>query len=226
MVGRVHFYEGLDIQTVAFPTRVLTVLNISTLIVTNAAGGLNSSFKVGDIMLLNDHINLPGLAGNHPLRGLNEEAFGTRFPALSDAYDLEYRRAAHLAWKKLSVKGDRTLQEGVYMFASGPTFETRAECRMLKMWGADVVGMSTVPEICCARHAGLRVLAFSLVTNCAVIEPGPRGDSLLVENMGEEGLKGVLELGKANHAEVLETGKEAAKDLCSLVTQFVDDISA
>ena len=171
-------------------------------------------------------MNIPGLAGLHPLRGPNEADFGTRFPPLSDAYDLEFRRTAHAAYKKLpNTSATRTLREGVYAFVSGPTFETRAECRMLRVMGADVVGMSTVPEICVARHAGIRVFAMSLVTNCAVLEAGPRGDSTLVEAVSGADLSKVMEEGKANHAEVLETGEEAAADLQALVKQFVDDIS-
>ncbi|KAF8534619.1 inosine/guanosine/xanthosine phosphorylase [Trichophaea hybrida] len=226
MVGRAHFYEGRSIEKVTFPTRVMKLLGITSIIVTNAAGGLNPEYRVGDIMIINDHLNIPGLAGNHPLRGPNEEGFGTRFPALSDAYDLEFRRVAHLAYRKLEgVSSSRKLREGVYAFVSGPTFETRAECRMLQILGADVVGMSTVPEICVARHAGLRVLAMSLVTNCAVLEAGPRGDSLLVENVREDDLNKVLEVGKANHQEVLEAGIEAATDMQALVKQFIDDIA-
>ena len=147
----------------------------------------------------------------HPLRGLNEDDFGTRFPALSDAYDLEFRKAMHVAYKKLvGVSAARKLREGVYAFVSGPTFETRAECRMLRMMGADAVGMSTVPEICVARHAGIRVLAMSLVTNCAVLQPGPTGDSLLLEGVQGQDLNKVLGAGKANHLEVLQAGAEAA----------------
>lgn len=228
MVGRAHFYEGHSIEKVTFPVRVMKLLGIQSIIVTNAAGGLNPEYNVGDIMILNDHINFPGLAGNHPLRGPNEEAFGTRFPALSDAYDLSFRRTVHLAYRKLeTVSTKRTVREGVYAFVSGPTFETRAECRMLRAMGADVVGMSTVPEICVARHAGLRVLAMSLVTNCAVLEPGPRGDSLLIESAQGAGddLNNLLEAGKANHQEVLEAGNEAATDMQALVRKFIDDIA-
>ncbi|RPB01697.1 inosine guanosine and [Choiromyces venosus 120613-1] len=228
MVGRVHYFEGHSIQKVTFPTRVMKLLGIHTIVVTNAAGGLNTGFSVGDIMVLNDHINFPGLAGQHPLWGPNEEKFGTRFPALSEAYDLSLRKQIHLSYKKLQLTSEkRKLHEGVYVFVSGPTssFETRAECRLLRALGADVVGMSTVPEVIVARHCGIRVLAMSLVTNCAVLEPGPRGDSMLVEEMGEEVLKGVLESGAANHEEVLETGAAAARDLQGLVRQFIDDIA-
>ncbi|KAL7267848.1 Purine nucleoside phosphorylase [Rhizina undulata] len=226
MVGRVHFFEGHSIEKVTFPTRVMKILGIKTVIVTNAAGGLNPEYRVGDIVILNDHINFPGLAGAHPLRGSNEEDFGTRFPALSDAYDLRLRKAVHLSYKKLQLAtSTRKLHEGVYAFVSGPSFETRAECRMLRTLGADVVGMSTVPEIVVARHAGVRVLAMSLVTNCAVLDPGPRGDSILIESVESEDLNKVLELGKANHEEVLETGKLAATDMQALVKQVIDDIA-
>ena len=129
-----------------------------------------------------------------------------------------------MAFRKLpGVKATRVVHEGVYAFVSGPTFETRAECRMLRLLGADAVGMSTVPEICVARHAGLRVLAMSLVTNAAVTDPGPTGDSILVEGVEEESLKKVLDIGKASHDEVLKAGEEAARDMQALVRQFVDD---
>lgn len=214
MVGRVHYFEGHSIEKVTFPTRVMKILGIQIVIVTNAAGGLNPDFSVGDIVILNDHINLPGLSGVHPLRGANEEDFGTRFPPLSDAYDLQLRKTMHLSYKKLrTVAPKRKLHEGVYVFVSGPTFETRAECRMLRAMGADVVGMSTVPEIVVARHCEIRVVAMSLVTNCAVMEAGPRGDSILVEQTKDEDLHTVMETGIANHKEVLEAGNEAAKDM-------------
>lgn len=187
---------------------------------TNAAGGLNPLYNVGDIVLLSDHINLAGLVGVHPLRGPNEEALGIRFPALSDAYDLDLRRRTHTAWKKLglgrpnSTSGRmRTLHEGTYAFVGGPSFETRAECRMLRMLGADVVGMSTVPEIIVARHSGLRVLAMSLVTNQSVLEPVVRGDDPAVANMSQADLVAHLSKGMANHAEVLEAGQEAAESM-------------
>lgn len=221
MVGRVHYFEGHSIEKVTFPTRVMKILGIKTVIVTNAAGGLNPAFSVGDIVILNDHINLPGLGGVHPLRGPNEEDFGTRFPPLSDAYDLQLRKTIHLSYKKLAnVAPTRTLHEGVYIFVSGPTFETRAECRMLRIMGGDVVGMSTVPEIMVARHCGIKVMAMSLVTNCAVMEAGPRGNSILVEQTKDEDLHTIMEVGIANHKEVLEAGDEAARDMQVCLISF------
>ncbi|KAF3925582.1 hypothetical protein ABW21_db0204365 [Orbilia brochopaga] len=220
MVGRAHFYEGHNIDKTAFPVRVMKLLGVKNIIVTNAAGGLNPDFQVGDICILNDHINLPGLAGIHPLRGPNAEEFGPRFPPLSDAYDLELRRFAYIAYKRLQLSiPTRRLHEGVYAFVSGPSFETRAECRMLRVMGADVVGMSTVPEIIVARHAGMRILAMSLVTNQAVLEPGPRGDAAISGDAQK-----IMEQGAANHLEVLEAGKMAAKDMQNLVRLVVDEL--
>ncbi|KAJ6076609.1 hypothetical protein N7499_008590 [Penicillium canescens] len=220
MVGRAHYYEGHSIDQVAFPIRVFKQLGVDTVVLTNAAGGLNSDYSVGDLVLLNDHLFLAGLAGTHPLRGPNEEEFGVRFPPLSDAYDLELRRHVHQAWKTvISPESNRKLHEGVYAFVGGPTYETRAESRMLRMLGADVVGMSTVPEIVVARHCGLRLLAFSLVTNKAVLSPVPRGDEDLLQGKAADELTAILEEGKAGHEEVLEAGRAAALDMQKLVVQ-------
>ncbi|KAI4681476.1 uncharacterized protein J4E84_007713 [Alternaria hordeiaustralica] len=195
------------------------------MIVTNAAGGLNQTYRVGDIVCLNDHLNMAGLVGIHPLRGPNIEEFGTRFPPLSDAYDLDLRVRTHKAWAKLGLdKQERRLHEGVYAFVAGPTYETRAECRMLSTLGADVVGMSTVPEIIVARHAGMRILAFSLVTNVAVLEAGARGNDAEIQTMNRAQLTEHLSQGKANHEEVLEAGREAAKDMQALVKQILSDL--
>ncbi|KAF1948726.1 hypothetical protein CC80DRAFT_498020 [Byssothecium circinans] len=225
LVGRAHFYEGHTMDLVTFATRVCKLLGIETMIVTNAAGGLNQDYAVGDIVCLNDHLNLAGLVGVHPLRGPNIEELGVRFPPLSDAYDLDLRRRTHRAWKKLGLdQQKRRLHEGVYAFVGGPTYETRAECRMLRMLGADLVGMSTVPEIMVARHAGVRVLAFSLVTNNAVLEPGVKGDDETIQGMSIAELEQHLSKGKANHLEVLEAGREAAKDMQALVKQILSDL--
>ncbi|KAK0662378.1 putative purine nucleoside phosphorylase [Lasiodiplodia hormozganensis] len=227
LVGRAHFYEGHAMDMVTFATRVCKVLGVETMIVTNAAGGLNPEYAVGDIVCLNDHLNFVGLAGFHSLRGPNADEFGPRFPPLSDAYDLELRQRVHKAWKKLGLdKTQRKLHEGVYAFVTGPSYETRAECRLLRTLGADVVGMSTVPEIVVARHCGIRVLAFSLVTNKAVLEAGPRGDDPAIQDMNKAELDAYLSKGKANHEEVLEAGREAAKDMQELVKQVLSDLGA
>ncbi|EED12552.1 purine nucleoside phosphorylase I, inosine and guanosine-specific [Talaromyces stipitatus ATCC 10500] len=224
MVGRSHYYEGHSIEDVTFPIRVLKLLEAETIILTNAAGGLNPEYAVGDITLLNDHIFLAGLSGLHPLRGPNVDEFGVRFPPLSDAYDLSLRRCVHTAWQGITKSEKRRLHEGVYAFVSGPSYETRAECRLLRQLGADVVGMSTVPEIIVARHAGMRVLAFSLVTNNAVLTPVPRGDDHLLQSTSSGDLDTILKEGKADHQEVLEAGRQAAQDIQRLVVQVITDV--
>ncbi|KAF2854126.1 purine nucleoside phosphorylase-like protein [Plenodomus tracheiphilus IPT5] len=225
LVGRAHFYEGHSMDAATFATRVCKLLGVETIIVTNAAGGLNQDYCVGDIVCLDDHLFLAGLTGVHPLRGPNIDEFGVRFPPLSDAYDLDLRRRTHKAWKKLGLhQQERQLHEGVYAFVAGPTYETRAECRALSLLGADVVGMSTVPEIIVARHAGMRVLAFSLVTNVAVLEAGPSGDDPEIQNMSQTELTAHLSKGMANHQEVLDAGREAAKDMQALVKQILSDL--
>lgn len=172
--------------------------------------------------MLNDHLNLAGLVGISPLRGPNADDFGVRFPPLSDAYDLELRMVAHQAWKSHGFS--RQLHEGVYAFVAGPSYETRAECRMLRLLGADVVGMSTVPEIVVARHSGMRVLAFSLVTNKAVLDGSVRGDDEAIQGMNAEELREFLSRGRANHEDVLEEGRRAARDMVGFVKGLVEDL--
>ncbi|KAK5109490.1 hypothetical protein LTR62_006942 [Meristemomyces frigidus] len=226
LVGRAHFYEGHSMEVVTFATRVCKVLGVETMILTNAAGGLNPNYAVGDIVCLNDHLNLAGLVGFHPLRGPNEEDFGVRFPPLSDAYDISLRQLARRSWQNLRQQrpSERRMHEGVYAFVAGPTYETRAECRMLRSFGADVVGMSTVPEIIVARHSGMRVMAFSLVTNTAVLEPAVRADAPELQDMGAAELDAYLSRGRANHEEVLEAGKSAALDMQGLVLRIVSEL--
>jgi len=172
------------------------------------------------------HLNLAGLVGFHPLRGKNAEDFGVRFPPLSDAYDLGLRQKAHKAWATIKrTSSTRALREGVYAFVAGPSYETRAECRLLHGLGADVVGMSTVPEIIVARHSGIRILAMSLVTNSAVLQPVARGDDVSLQNMSPVEMEAHLSKGKANHEEVLEAGRQAADDMqvgCSQVIRHID----
>ncbi|XP_077401043.1 purine nucleoside phosphorylase 5a [Vanacampus margaritifer] len=199
MQGRSHLYEGYPIQKITLPMRIFKLLGVDTVILTNAAGGLNQDFKVGDIMIMKDHINMPGFAGNNPLVGPNDDRFGVRFPCMSDAYDRDLRQLAMDVGQELGF--GHFLREGVYCVQCGPSFETIAECRMLNKLGADAVGMSTVHEVIVARHCGMRVFALSLITNQAVMDY----DS-------EE---------KANHEEVLQTGKQRAEQLERLIFTMV-----
>lgn len=162
MQGRFHYYEGYTMKEVTFPIRVFQALGIEYLFVSNASGGLNGSFDIGDIMLIDDHINM---FHEHPLRGKNLNELGTRFPDMSNAYDKDLRLLAMQIAKKHDIK----LQHGVYVGTSGPTFETPAEYNMFKILGGDAVGMSTVPEVIVANHAKIKVLAFSIITDLGVI---------------------------------------------------------
>jgi len=168
MVGRYHFYEGHTLQHCTFPVRVMKVLGVEWLIVTNACGSLNPEHKVGDIAVLNDHLSVPGMSGFNPLIGANLDSFGPRFPAVSDAYTYALRRIAFEAAFSIGWAED-DIREGVYAFVAGPSYETRAEARQLAAMGADVVGMSTVPEVIVARHSGIKVLGLSLITNAVVV---------------------------------------------------------
>lgn len=191
--GRAHFYEGYTPHQITFPIRVMHFLGVRTLILTNAAGGLNPSFRAGDIMMLKDHINLVGMTGFNPLIGPNDDRIGERFPSMVHTYDRELWQIARDAAMAHAVP----LQEGVYICLSGPTFETPAEVRMLRALGGDAVGMSTAPEVVVARHAGMRVLAFSSITNIAI-------DT--TDDMGE-----------TTHDEVLETGKWIVPRLAAIL---------
>lgn len=164
MQGRLHLYEGYTPQVLTLPVRVMKALGAHTLLVTNAAGGINPLYRPGDFMLIADHINLPGLAGINPLVGPNDERLGGRFPAIARAYDARMRTLARAV---AATMPELTLHEGVYVMVSGPGFETGAELRFLRTIGADAVGMSTAPEVLVARHMDMRVLGISLITNTA-----------------------------------------------------------
>lgn len=162
MQGRFHYYEGYTMQEVTFPIRVFQALSVKYLFVSNASGGMNGSFDIGDIMLIDDHINrFP----EHPLRGKNFNELGTRFPDMSNAYDKELRLMA----MQIAKENDIKLQHGVYVGTQGPTFETPAEYNWFRIIGGDAVGMSTVPEVIVANHAGMKVLAFSIITDIGVV---------------------------------------------------------
>lgn len=190
MKGRLHYYEGYDMDAVTYPIRVFKEWGIETVILTNACGGLNPSFKAGDLMVISDHISfMPA----NPLRGPNDEALGPRFPDMVGVYTEELRALAH------SVDAD--LREGIYVAVPGPNFETPAELRMLRGWGADAVGMSTVPEVIVARHSGMRVLAISTVTDMATGIPG--------------------QIEHVHHEEVLAVAHAAGARLARVVTEVV-----
>ncbi len=162
MQGRFHFYEGYSMKEVTFPIRVMQLLGMKYLFVSNAAGGMNSSFQVGDIMLIEDHINL---FPEHPLRGKNDETLGVRFPDMSEPY---CKKLSSLA-TKIANENNIKLQYGTYVGTSGPTFETPAEYNYFRIIGGDAVGMSTVPEVIVANHAKMKVLAFSIITDLGVL---------------------------------------------------------
>lgn len=159
--GRTHYYEGYDVSQIGLPIRVMQRLGVKTLVVTNASGGLNDHFFAGDLMLIKDHLSFLPMAGENPLRGPNLDEFGPRFPDMSQTYD---PRLIALAEEAAAEEG-LVLRKGVYVCISGPSFETPADCRFLKMAGADAVGMSTVPEVIVARHGGMSILGIASITN-------------------------------------------------------------
>ena len=179
MAGRAHLYEGYTPEQVTYGVRVLSRLGVQSIVFTNAAGGINLSYQQGALVLISDHINLQG---SNPLIGSNDDALGPRFPDMSDAYTADYRAIAHRVATELGIP----MHEGVYAALTGPNYETPAEIRYLRTIGADLVGMSTVPEVVMANYLGMKVLAISCVTNMAA---------------------GILKQ-KINHEEVLETGRQ------------------
>jgi purine-nucleoside phosphorylase len=193
MQGRFHFYEGHTLQRVTLPIRVMGVLGIQTLIVTNAAGGLAPRFSPGELMLITDHINLVGMSGHNPLIGPNDPDLGPRFPDMSQAYDPELQQVA----RQVARTDGIPLQEGVYVCLAGPSFETPAEIRFLRLIGADAVGMSTVHEVIVAHHMGMRILGISGISNVHA------ADSALPQ--------------ETTHQEVLETGLTIAPRLLALI---------
>ena len=194
MQGRLHLYEGYSPAEVTFPVRVMQFLGVRTLIVTNAAGGIHPDLVTGDLMAITDHINLVGIAGQNPLVGPNEDAFGERFPSMAPAYDPDLIALADAVARDLGL----TLRHGVYTMVAGPSFETPAEIRFLRTIGGDAVGMSTAPEVVVARHAGMRVLGISLISNLTIGS---------LERVGEA----------PTHDEVLEAGRRAVPDLIALL---------
>lgn len=192
MQGRFHYYEGWDMQQVIFPIRVMKYLGVENLIVSNASGGVNPSFKVGDIMIIYDHINMMPI---HPLRGKNDNRFGTRFVDMHEPYNLSMISCMEAVAKELNIE----IQKGVYLALQGPTFETPAEYRMVKLMGADTVGMSTVPEVITAKHMGMNCFGFSVITDL--------------------GIEGHIE--PVSHEAVQEAAKSSEKKIGQLVEAFI-----
>src|SRR5574341_1545432 len=189
MQGRFHYYEGYTMQQVTFPVRVMKALGIKLLIVSNACGGLNPQFKAGDLMVITDHINLQGA---NPLLGPNDEALGPRFPDMCNCYDRELIGLAENVAVELGIK----LNRGVYVSVSGPNLETAAEYRFLRIIGADVVGMSTVPEVITARHQGTKVLGFSIITDMGLpdaLKPCSLEEIIATANRSEPLLRKLIE---------------------------------
>lgn len=195
MQGRIHLYEGYDVQNVVMPIRVMKMMGVKTLIVTNAAGGINENFDVGDIMVISDHINF---TGRNCLMGENDDRFGVRFPDMSFGYSPDLAKIAFKCAGKLQMK----LQKGVYIGCTGPSYETPAEIRAFRIMGADAVGMSTVQEVIAANHCGINVLGFSLISNKAA---GLSGERLTEE-------------------EVLTIGRQKSEEMQMLITEIVGEL--
>ena len=195
MQGRFHFYEGYDMDIVTFPIRVMNDLGIKILFVSNASGGLNPLFKVGDLMMINDHINM---FGTNPLIGPNLNELGPRFPDMSQPYDHQFSALA----RKIAIHNNIDLKEGVYIGVAGPTFETPAEYKMFRILGGDAIGMSTVPEVIIARHMGMRVFGISIITDSGV--PG--------------------EIVEISHEEVQEVAKRAEPKMSLIIRDLISII--
>jgi purine-nucleoside phosphorylase len=193
--GRVHFYEGYDMQELTFGVRVLKALGVETLILTNAAGGLNPAYRPGDLMGIRDHIFFPGMAGFNPLRGANDDTLGPRFPALQNGYDPALLKLA----VEVAAEQGLTFHQGTYIMLAGPNYETSAELKYLRLIGGDAVGMSTAPETIVAVHGGMQVLGISTITNTATGE-------------GEA---------EATHAEVVAVGQAVGPRLASLIKGLI-----
>ena len=195
MQGRAHFYEGHSMSEITLPVRVMQKMGIESLIVTNAAGAINPDYSPGDLMMITDHIGLIGMAGQNPLRGPNLDEFGPRFPDMSQPYDKEFMEIA----RSISRENDLGMREGVYVSLSGPSFETPADLRFLRVIGADAVGMSTVPEVTIAKQGGMRVLGISGISNKANLD----GSTI------------------TTHDEVLEAGKVLVPKLTQVISGFL-----
>lgn len=195
MQGRFHYYEGHPMERLGMPVNIMKELGVESILVTNAAGGVNTEYVPGDLMIIRDHINF---AFNNPLMGKNEEEIGPRFPDMSDPYDKDLRKLAKECAAEIGIE----IKEGVYAMMTGPAYETPAEIKMLRILGADAVGMSTVPEVISAKHCGLKVIGISCITNMAA---------------------GILEQ-PLNHEEVIETSAKVRKEFIQLVGEIVSKL--
>ncbi|KAG4066596.1 hypothetical protein HA402_007232 [Bradysia odoriphaga] len=204
MQGRFHYYEGYSLAKCCMPIRVMKLVGVTHLIATNAAGGLNESFELGDIVIIKDHINFMGVAGNNPLQGPNDTRFGPRFPPMNKAYDEPMKQQAFEIAGELNIEDK--VHEGVYACLGGPNYETVAELKMLKLLGVDCVGMSTVHEVITARHCHITVFAFSIITNKCVTD---------YESQAEPG-----------HEEVVEVGRNRQFILAEFVRRLITRITA
>mmetsp|Transcript_14140 Transcript_14140/g.21214 ORF Transcript_14140/g.21214 Transcript_14140/m.21214 type:complete len:349 (+) Transcript_14140:69-1115(+) len=202
--GRFHSYEGHDMNTAALPARVMRCLGVKLMIVTNAAGGINENYKVGDIVSVQDYFALPMLAGKNPLVGHNDAELGPRFPPTSNAFDSELQDVVINAAQKLEMRRF-VRKNGTYCFVSGPMYESKAECKFLRKLGGDCVGMSTVPEILAAHHSGMKIICLSLITNKVVVS-------------GDEGPP-------ASHEEVLEAVSTRSVQIQDLVKEIVRSLN-
>ncbi|KAF9485616.1 hypothetical protein BDN70DRAFT_795447 [Pholiota conissans] len=225
MLGRFHPYEGHSLSSVVYPVRIMAKLGVKDIIITNAAGSLNPDIPVGTIVVIQDHLALPNLTGMNPLLGPQTSLDLPRFLPLSDAYSTSLRRLLFLAASRLQLD-DSALAEGTYAWVSGPTYETPAEGRFLRRAGADVVGMSTVPEVLAAREEGLNVMVLSLVTNFVVIPDTYRSirEEVKAELAGKK--VDLPPTQTVSHEEVLAIGKEKAGVLMKLVENVIDSLQS
>ncbi|CAL4064793.1 unnamed protein product [Meganyctiphanes norvegica] len=204
MKGRFHHYEGYPLWKCTMAVRVMKLMGVEKLLLTNAAGGVNSEYNIGDIMIIKDHMNFQGFGGNSPLFGVNDERFGPRFLAMNNAYDRDLRKKAKAIATEMKI--ENVIREGIYVMLGGPTYETVAETRMLQMLGVDAVGMSTVQEVIVARHCNMKVFALSLITNKCVTEY--ENDDM------------------ANHAEVIAVANNRKSEMEELSRRIVITMNA
>ncbi|KAJ1799962.1 Purine nucleoside phosphorylase [Coemansia sp. RSA 2399] len=226
MQGRFHCYEGYTVQQTTFPIRVMSLIGVKTLVVTNAAGSINPEYDVGDVVLISDHLSLAGIAGRNALVGPNIPEFGVRFPSISDLYTPRLRRIAAKAYlTNTHLRQERKLRvhEGVYAWCFGPCYESRTELRALRMLGADLVGMSTVPETVVAKHCGMEVLAMTIVTNNCVSRPEPNTIEAVAAELAGTPMEIQAE-NFPNHEEVLLAVGARTRDIQAFVSSIIRDI--